>query len=187
MAVDAPVVIQAAIDEHLLTVARLDEAIPKIEEAACLIAECLKSGGKVMFCGNGGSAADAQHLAAEFVGKFQKDRPPKAAIALTVDSSVLTCIGNDYSFEAVFSRQVRALGREWDCLVAISTSGDSQNVIAAADCARNMGLKVIGLCGRNGRLSSLSDVCIQIQSDTTARIQEAHILVGHLLCELTDA
>jgi D-sedoheptulose 7-phosphate isomerase len=140
-------------------------------------------GGKVMFCGNGGSAADAQHLAAEFTGRFIQDRPPLAAMALSTDTSALTCISNDYSFADVFERQLRALGKRGDALVAISTSGNSLNVLKAAQTAREMGVAVVGLLGRDGgALKALCDVALVVPSASTARIQEMHILIGHTLC-----
>ncbi len=152
------------------------------------IVRSLRAGGKVMFCGNGGSAADAQHLAAEFVGRFLVERRPLAGLALTTDSSALTAIGNDYGFDHVFSRQVRGLGRAGDVLVAISTSGNSRNVVAAIEAAREMGVVVIGLTGQGGgRMAELCDVCVRVPSAHTPRVQEMHIAVGHMLCELAEA
>jgi D-sedoheptulose 7-phosphate isomerase len=140
-----------------------------------------------MLCGNGGSAADSQHIAAEFTGRFIKDRRPLAAMALSTDSSALTCIGNDYSFDDVFSRQVLGLGREGDCLLGISTSGNSGNVIRAVEAAHTLGMRTIGLLGRDGgRLGSLCTLSIIVPSAVTARIQEAHILIGHTLCGLAE-
>ena len=136
-----------------------------------------------MLCGNGGSAADSQHLAAEFTGRFSKDRPPIAAVALSTDTSALTCIGNDYSFNDIFARQVLALGKAGDCLIAISTSGNSGNVLAAVAAAKSLGISTIGLLGRDGgKLKAQCDVSIVVPSQVTARIQEAHILIGHSLC-----
>jgi D-sedoheptulose 7-phosphate isomerase len=158
-----------------------------IVEAATLVAGCLRSGGKILFCGNGGSAADAQHLAAEFVGRFILDRQALPAIALTTDSSILTAVGNDYGFEQVFSRQIQALGRPGDVTIGISTSGQSPNVIAAMREARKKGLKSIGLAGKDGgALAKCVDIPIIIPSQNTARIQECHITVGHLICELVE-
>jgi D-sedoheptulose 7-phosphate isomerase len=143
----------------------------------------LQKGGKLMLCGNGGSAADSQHLAAEFTGRFSKDRPPIAAVALSTDTSALTCIGNDYSFNDIFARQVQALGKAGDCLIAISTSGNSGNVLAAVAAAKSLGISTIGLLGRDGgKLKAQCDVSIVVPSQVTARIQEAHILIGHSLC-----
>ena len=136
-----------------------------------------------MFCGNGGSAADSQHLAAEFTGRFTAERKPLAALALTTDSSALTCIGNDYSFDDVFSRQLAALGKSGDTLVAISTSGNSANVVKAVQVAKEMGIYTIGMLGKDGgKLSSLCHLNLLVPSTNTARIQEAHILIGHILC-----
>src|SRR3954454_22282647 len=158
-----------------------------IVEAASLISNCLQSGGKLLFCGNGGSAADAQHLAAEFVGRFVKERRGLPAIALTTDSSILTAIGNDYGFDVVFSRQVEALGQPQDVLIGITTSGNSPNVLAAMKEASSRGLKTIGLAGRDGgALAQCADVAIVIPSPNTARIQECHITIGHLFCELVE-
>ena len=158
----------------------LSEPICKAIEAC---REALANGGKIMFCGNGGSAADSQHLASEFTGRFIKDRRPLAAIALSTDTSALTCISNDYSFNEVFSRQVLGLGQANDCLVGISTSGNSTNIIEAIKAAKSKGIYTIGLLGRDGgKLKELCDLAIIVPSNTTARIQEAHILIGHSLC-----
>ncbi len=173
----------ANLQEHLDLFARLGLLADDVEAAAALATEALRAGRKIMFCGNGGSAADSQHLAAELTGRFIKDRRPLAAMALSTDSSALTCIANDYSFADVFERQVRGLGQPGDCLVGISTSGNSENVIRAMAAAREIGMSTIGLLGRTGgKLKSMSDVAIVVPSETTARIQEAHILVGHTLC-----
>jgi D-sedoheptulose 7-phosphate isomerase len=175
------------LDEHRELFSRLEDLAPRVEAAVSLIVACLSSGNKVMFCGNGGSAADSQHLASEFTGRFINDRRPLAAIALTTDSSALTCIANDYSFDEVFSRQVLGLGRGGDCLVAISTSGNSRNVIRAAEAARSNGVHVIGLLGRDGgKLGALSEIAIIVPSTSTARIQEAHSFIGHTLCGLVE-
>lgn len=159
-----------------------------IDECASLLIETVRSGGKVLICGNGGSAADAQHIAAEFVGRYESERRALPAIALTTDTSALTALANDYSFESVFARQVEALASPGDCLIAISTSGNSPNVIAAVMAARRQGCRVIGMTGANGKkLASLSDACLLVPSERTARIQEAHITVAHIWCELVDA
>ena len=158
-----------------------------IFEAASLITMCLRAGGKLLFFGNGGSAADAQHLAAEFVGRFVRERAGLPAIALTTDSSILTAVGNDYGFEQIFARQVQALGRPGDVAIAISTSGNSPNIIEGVKAARKGYLKTIGLSGKDGGLlAKEADLAITIASRSTARIQECHIAVGHLLCELTE-
>lgn len=154
-----------------------------VESAISSCSVVLKNGGKLMFCGNGGSAADSQHLAAEFTGRFIRDRAPLAALALSTDTSALTCISNDYSFADVFSRQVIALGRKGDCLVGISTSGNSTNVIEAVIAAKLNSIYTIGLLGRDGgKLKEICDLSIIVPSTTTARIQEAHILIGHTIC-----
>lgn len=158
-----------------------------IAEAAMQAADCLRRGGKVLFCGNGGSAADSQHLASELAGRFVRDRRPLAGLALTTDSSALTSIGNDYAFDEVFARQVAALGRSGDVLVAISTSGHSRNVVRAVEEARQWGLHTVGLLGRDGGpLRGLCHTPIVVPSDVTARIQECHILIGHTLCGLIE-
>jgi D-sedoheptulose 7-phosphate isomerase len=175
------------LEEHLELFRRLPSLNAAVEKGAALIAATLSGGQKLMLCGNGGSAADSQHMAAEFTGRFIKDRRPLAAMALSTDSSALTCIGNDYSFDEVFSRQVVGLGRSGDCLLAISTSGNSRNVIRAAEEARAAGMGTIGLLGRDGgALLGLCDVAIVVPSAVTARIQEAHIFIGHTLCGLVE-
>jgi len=151
------------------------------------IVERMRAGGKVMFCGNGGSAADAQHLAAELAGRYLIDRAPLAAMALTTNSSTLTAVGNDYSFEDIFERQVRGIGRPGDVAVGISTSGNSSNVLKAMHAASDMDILSIGLTGEDGgKMSSACDICIQVPSSATPRIQEMHIAVGHNLCELIE-
>jgi D-sedoheptulose 7-phosphate isomerase len=158
-----------------------------IRECAELIADTFDKGGKVLICGNGGSAADAQHLAAEFVGRYEAERRGLPAIALTTDTSALTALANDYDFERVFARQVEALARPGDCLIAISTSGTSRNVISAVMTARGLGCKIIGLTGANGKkLAGLCDACVLVPSERTARIQEAHITIAHIWCEMID-
>jgi D-sedoheptulose 7-phosphate isomerase len=179
--------IRGSLQEHLALFQSLSSLSPEIERAASLIADALRGGRKLMLCGNGGSAADSQHIAAEMTGRFVKDRRPLAAIALSTDTSALTSIANDYSFDEVFSRQVLALGARGDCLVGISTSGSSRNVIRAVEAARSAGMQVIGLLGRDGgALRSLCDLPIVVASHTTARIQEAHIFIGHTLCALVE-
>lgn len=172
---------------HRELFARLEPLAPAVQRAADAMGAALRSGGKVMFCGNGGSAADSQHLAAEFTGRFVDDRRPLAALALSTDSSALTCIANDYAFDQVFERQLRGLGRAGDVLVAISTSGNSGNVLRATQAARELGIAVVGLLGRDGgKLAPLCDVPIVVPSNVTARIQEAHIFIGHTLCGLVE-
>jgi D-sedoheptulose 7-phosphate isomerase len=173
--------------QHLELFNMLQSLDSAVTAAATIATASLRDGRKLMFCGNGGSAADSQHLAAELTGRFIKDRKPLAAMALSTDSSALTCIGNDYSFAEVFDRQVRGLGLPGDCLIAISTSGNSENVIRAVTSAREMGIRTIGLLGREGgELSAMCDASIIVPSSTTARIQEAHILIGHTLCGLIE-
>lgn len=173
--------------QHLEVMRRLPALQADVERAGSLLAATLRAGNKILVCGNGGSAADAQHLASELTGRFIHDRKPLAAIALSTDSSALTCIGNDYGFDEVFSRQVQALARPGDCLVGISTSGRSPNVLRAADAAKAAGAQVIGLLGRDGGpLLAECDAAIVAPSDVTARIQEVHILVIHTLCGLIE-
>jgi len=161
-----------------------------IARAARMLADSLKGGGKVLACGNGGSAADAQHFAAELVNRFEMERPPLAAVALTTDSSNLTSIANDYAWEQVFSKQLRALGRRGDVLLAISTSGNSKNVLAALPVAHELGVRVIALTGNGGGKMAAGlgaeDVHICVPHKTTARIQEVHLLVLHCLCDAID-
>lgn len=158
-----------------------------VVQAAEAIVEAFKAGGKLLVAGNGGSAADAQHLAAEFVNRFEIERPPLPALALTTDSSNITSIGNDYSFDQIFSKQVRALGRENDIFLAISTSGNSANITRAAEVAKSMSIKVIALTGKGGgELAKKADILLNVDSKVTARIQEVHITVCHILCELVD-
>lgn len=169
--------------EHLAMCQHLAALDAHVDQAINACVYSLRGGGKLMLCGNGGSAADSQHLAAEFTGRFIKDRPPIAAIALSTDTSALTCIANDYSFDAIFARQVQAIGKPGDCLIAISTSGNSGNVLAAVAAAKALGITCIGLLGRDGgKLKAVCDISIVVPSQVTARIQEAHILIGHSLC-----
>ncbi|HEY8977660.1 MAG TPA: D-sedoheptulose 7-phosphate isomerase [Burkholderiaceae bacterium] len=159
----------------------------EIATVAERLAQCLRDGGKILLCGNGGSAADCQHLAAEFTGRFNEERAPLAALALTTDSSALTCIGNDYGFEHVFARQVQALGRPGDCLVGISTSGRSVNVLRAMTLARERGLSTIGLLGRDGGdIAPLCDLAVIVPGTDTARLQEAHLFIEHAWCALVE-
>jgi D-sedoheptulose 7-phosphate isomerase len=161
-----------------------------IAEAVSALVGCITSGGKVLVCGNGGSAADAQHFAAEFVGRFERERPGLAALALTTDSSILTAIGNDYDFNVIFSKQVQALGAPGDVLLAISTSGNSNNLLAAMAAARSKDMTVIALTGhKGGKMRELlldTDVLICVPHERTARIQEVHLLVLHCLCDAVD-
>lgn len=177
-----------AIDKHLaLTIQVKEELLDEIVKSAEMIIAALKRGNKLLLCGNGGSAADAQHIAAEFIGRFVRERRSLPAIALTTDTSALTAIGNDYGFTQVFARQVEGLAVKGDVLIAISTSGDSSNVLMAVEVAHENGCSVIGLTGATGgKLSAVSDICLNVPVTETARIQEMHLLIEHLLCDLAD-
>jgi D-sedoheptulose 7-phosphate isomerase len=156
-------------------------------QAVGMVVEAFKAGNKVLLFGNGGSAADAQHIAAEFVNRYQIERPPLPAIALTTDTSILTSISNDYGYIDSFSKQVKALGREGDVAIGISTSGTAANVIKAIKAAKEMGLKTISLTGGDGGdLAKLTDIALVVDSPITPRIQEVHITIGHVLCEMVD-
>lgn len=163
-----------------------DGLIEKIRNAAELIEKVYREGGKVLIAGNGGSAGDAQHIAAEFVSRFFYDRPGLPAVALTTDTSMLTAIGNDYGFSRLFSRQVQAQGKSGDVFIGISTSGNSENIIAAVTEAKNKGLHTIALCGKSGKLPSIVDIAISAPSDSTPHIQECHIVIGHIICGLVE-
>jgi D-sedoheptulose 7-phosphate isomerase len=180
--------IRAIADEHHEAVRGFfDRQAGELARAAGLLTSALARGGTVLLCGNGGSAADAQHIAAELTGRFLRERRGLPAVALTTDSSALTAIGNDYGFERIFARQVEALGRPGDVLVAITTSGSSPNVLHAIDEARARGLAVIGLLGRDGGAArARCDAALVVESEVTARVQEVHILVAHILCEAVD-
>jgi D-sedoheptulose 7-phosphate isomerase len=164
----------------------IKENIPLILRGADMLVSCITSGHKILIFGNGGSAADAQHIAAEFVNRFQIERPPLAALALTTDTSIITSIGNDYSFDEIFSKQIRALGKKHDVAIGISTSGTSKNVIQAIHDAGEIGMVTIGLTGRGGALAQCADLVFSVKSDITARIQEAQIILGHILCDLVE-
>ena len=157
-----------------------------IQEGADSLATCITSGHKIMIFGNGGSAADAQHIAAEFVNRFQVERPPLAALALTTDTSVITSIANDYHFDQIFSKQIQALGKKDDIAIGISTSGGSKNVIQAIRAAKDIGMITLGLMGHGGELAQCTDLAFRVESDITARIQEAHSTLGHILCDLAE-
>jgi len=175
------------LEAHQATIARLADCSGAIEAAGELLIETLKQGGKILLCGNGGSAADCQHIAAELVVRYEKNRNALAAIALTTDSSILTAHSNDFGFDTVYSRQIEAIANEKDCLIAISTSGASENILNAAKAARLKGMAVIGLTGRDGgELSGQVTHPVIVPSDVTARIQEAHILIGHWWCGAID-
>lgn len=182
-------VVRAALEDHADLARRVaDEMGAEIASLADTCLETLRAGGKLLFCGNGGSAADAQHLAAEYVVRFARERVPFAAIALTTDTSILTAGGNDYGFDAVFERQVRALARPSDLLVLHSTSGESENLIRAARAARDVGAGTCALLARGGgRLRSEVDLALVVPTDSTARAQEMHLTIGHIVCDLVES
>jgi D-sedoheptulose 7-phosphate isomerase len=165
----------------------LKENLSQLLDAIKLIAHAFEAGNKLFFFGNGGSAADAQHLAAEFVNRYVMDRPPLPAIALTTDTSILTSISNDFAFNEIFAKQLRALGKEGDVAIAISTSGTSSNVIKAVEVAKEMRMKTVALTGNDGGvLAKKADISLNVSSTSTPRIQETHILIGHILCEMVE-
>ncbi len=183
--------ITAHFEESIATKrAALETIVPAIKEAGDVIAQCLQNGGKVLSCGNGGSAGDAQHFSSELLNRFEMERPPLAAIALNTDTSTLTAIANDYSYDDIYAKQVSALGNAKDVLLAISTSGNSLNIIRAIDMAHERGLRVVALTGRDGGDTAAiledNDIEIRVPSNRTARIQEVHLLVIHCLCDLID-
>ncbi len=180
--------IKAKIEESIEVKEALHESqVENIEKAARLIITSLKADGKLLVFGNGGSAADSQHIAAELVGRFKKERPAFAAIALTTNTSILTAIANDYGYDVTFSRQIEALGRRGDAAMGLSTSGNSKNVIDALKKAKSAGIRTIGLTGADGgAMKEICDVLIAVGSKNTPRIQESHILIGHILCELIE-
>lgn len=168
------------IDAHVRCLKNLKAIAPALEKAGDMFLQCLLDGGKLMICGNGGSAGDAQHFAAEIIGRFEKERRAYPAVALSTDTSILTAVGNDYGYHEVFARQVDGLGRPEDILMGISTSGHSENVIRAVRQAESLGMKTVGLLGKDGgTLKSLVDQAIVVDSDSTARIQETHIFILH--------
>jgi D-sedoheptulose 7-phosphate isomerase len=181
-------IIEFEFNEHLKTSqATLEYIADSLESAADLCINCLQNGGKILIFGNGGSAADAQHIAAELIGRYKTERKGLAAIALTTDSSVLTCIANDYNYNYVFSRQIEALANKRDLAIGISTGGTSSNIVSGLNTAKELGCKTIGLSGRGGgEFNDVCDVNIIIPATETARIQEMHILVGHIICQLID-
>jgi len=177
--------VKSILNEHLSVCKKIEPS--SIERLAASMGEALKKGNKLLICGNGGSAADAQHLAAELTGRFKKERKGLAGLALTTDTSALTAIANDYGYEQVFSRQVEALGKKGDVLLLISTSGNSSNLLLAAKKAREMGIAILGLLGKGGGTArELCDFSIIVPSDNTPRIQEMHGLILHVICELMD-
>ncbi len=180
--------IQREFEAHQKTIKTvIENIIPEIEKASHIAIDTLKRGNKILLCGNGGSAADAQHIAAELTGRYKSERRGLPGIALTTDTSALTAIANDYGYERVFDRQVEALANKGDLLIGISTSGNSPNILAALKTAKALGCQTIGLSGRDGGLmNEVCDLNIVIPSDDTPRIQEMHILIGHTLCQAID-
>ena len=161
--------------------------LPTIVSVVELIADAFQEGNKVMLFGNGGSAADAQHIAAEFVNRFMIERPPLPALALTTDTSVITSIGNDYNYDQIFLKQIKALGKEGDIAWGISTSGNSPNVLKALKVCKGMGIKTIGMTGKDGgKMAKMVDFHLNVESDVTARVQETHITLSHVICQLVD-
>ncbi|MBI5576097.1 MAG: D-sedoheptulose 7-phosphate isomerase [Deltaproteobacteria bacterium] len=158
----------------------------EIHDAAQAIAHAFKAGRKILLFGNGGSAADSQHIAAEFMNRFLIERPPLPAIALTTDTSILTSISNDYAFDEIFSKQIKALGKKGDIAIGISTSGNSANVLKGFRVAKKLGMVTIALTAEGGKMASIADIALAVPSKSTPRIQEAHIAIGHILCDLTD-
>jgi D-sedoheptulose 7-phosphate isomerase len=173
-----------AIGDHQAVVQQLEQQQELFDQIAVRMTAAIRDGHKILWCGNGGSAADSQHLAAEIVGRYRRERRGWPSIALTTDTSILTAVGNDYGFDSIFARQVEALCQPGDVLVGLTTSGNSPNVCLAVECARSLGAFTVGLTGEGGgRLLSLADVCFRVPSRDTARIQECHILLGHMLCD----
>ncbi len=180
-------IIAKTLDSHAVALQAVRALEGDIDAAARTIVDSMSADGLLLLAGNGGSAGDAQHIAGEFVGRFLKERRALPAIALNTNSTIVTAIGNDYGFEKVFSRQVEAHGKPGDVLIAISTSGNSANVIEAAQVAKRIGMKVIGMTGRSGgALKPICDICLAIPSDETPRVQEMHILIGHILCDISE-
>ena len=180
-------IVKERLNESSTVKLELQQQAETISDISRVLIQVYRKGGKVILFGNGGSAADAQHIAAEFMGKYYLERAPLPALALTVNTSALTAIGNDYSFAEVFSRQVLALGDKGDAAIGISTSGNSENVIQALKVARERGLTTIGFTGRGGgKLRDIVDHCLLVPSDNTPRIQEGHITAGHIICEIVE-
>lgn len=180
--------IDEQIAEHLVTVEKLRAQIPFIEDLAKRILASLDAGHKIIFFGNGGSAADAQHLAAEFVVRYRQNRHALSAIALTTDTSIITACANDFGFDSIFARQIEALANKGDIVIGISTSGTSANVIAGLEAAKNKACVTIAFTGeQTGACSQLADITLHAPSTVTARVQECHLLVGHILCELVES
>lgn len=184
MKMDLKALMDSKISDHQDAIGHVQVMTDGIARVAQSLVDCVARGGRIYLCGNGGSASDAQHFAAELTGRFVAERPGYPAVALTTDTSALTSIGNDYSFDRIFGRQLEALGRRGDCLVGLSTSGNSRNIVEAVRVARELDMSTVGLFGRDGGvLGSLVDYPLTVPVNATARIQEAHILIIHLLCE----
>lgn len=180
--------LKAAIAEHQAVITQLDALLPQISAVAQALRDCLARGGKILLMGNGGSAADSQHIAAEIVGRYKKERRGLPAIALTTDTSILTSVGNDYGFEFIFSRQVEALCGPLDLVIGFSTSGNSANVVRGIETAKQIGATTVAMTGGSGgKLAQLCDFSLVMPSSDTPRIQEAHIFIGHSLCDLLEA
>jgi len=173
-----------SVKNYILNDTRL---IDEIERATTIVVNAIKNGNKVIFCGNGGSAADSQHLAAELIGKFYFNRQSLPAVSLTVNTSIITAIGNDFGFDKVFARQLEGIGKTGDVLIGLSTSGNSKNVVEAFKIAKKIGIKTVAFTGENGGiLKDFADILINVPSNDTPRIQESHILIGHIVCELVE-
>jgi D-sedoheptulose 7-phosphate isomerase len=184
---DLNAIFERPMQEHLRVITVLQQQIPFLHQMAVRLLAILQDGGKIFWCGNGGSAADSQHLAAELVGRYKRERAPIPSVALTTDGSILTCVGNDYSYDVIFSRQVEALCGSKDALIGISTSGNSANVCNALAAAHKRGIFTMAFTGRGGgEMKSIAEHALSIGSIEIARIQEAHILVGHMLCDWID-
>ncbi|NOR68311.1 MAG: SIS domain-containing protein [Methylomarinum sp.] len=180
-------IITKHIQDHIQVISDIFPLTEVIEHTATKISESLRQGGKIFWMGNGGSAADCQHLAAEFVGRFEKERKGLSSIALTTDTSILTAVANDYGFEKIYSRQLESLCNSKDIVIGISTSGNSENIIQGLQTAKKQGAYTIGFTGLSGgKIDALVDCCIKVPSTRTARIQEAHILLGHIICDIVD-
>lgn len=181
-------IIHNAINDHKDVIQQIEsELVPQIRKAASIITTALNKGNKLIFCGNGGSASDAQHISAEFIGRFVKERNPLPSIALNTDTSAITAISNDYGYDQVFSRQVKGLANQGDVIIGITTSGNSQNIINALSLAKDLNLFSIGLLGKDGgKAKDYCDISLIVNSNITARIQEGHILIGHILCACVD-
>ncbi|MFH1772332.1 MAG: D-sedoheptulose 7-phosphate isomerase [Candidatus Omnitrophota bacterium] len=180
-------IIKKSLESHRRCLESIERCVPQIERVSSIFIDSLRKNGKIIFAGNGGSASDSQHLAAELVGRFKENRNALGALALSVNTSILTAVGNDFGFEEIFSRQIEALASTNDAFMAISTSGNSQNLINAVKKAKEMKVVTIGLLGKNGgKLKSLVDTALVVDCDDTPRIQEIHITIGHILCEIVE-